>query len=74
MTLGDAPVGAMVKIESIEESPLKQRLMSMGVLPNTKVEILRSALFDDPIAIRVRSYNLAIRRNDAKTVLVSQIN
>ena len=74
MTLGDAPVGAMVKIESIEESPIKQRLMSMGVLPNTKVEILRSALFDDPIAIRVRSYNLAIRRNDAKTVLVSPIN
>lgn len=71
MTLAEAPTGATVIVKSIEESPLKQRLMSMGVIPNTKLEILNSSLFGDPIAIRIRSYNLALRRDDAKTILVN---
>lgn len=71
MTLAEAPTGATVTVKSIEESPLKQRLMSMGVIPNTKLEILNSSLFGDPIAIRIRSYNLALRRDDAKTILVN---
>ena len=72
MTLKDAEVGSTVKVISIEESPLKQRLMSMGIIPNTRVEILRSAPLGDPIAIRLRAYNLALRRDDAEKILVTE--
>ena len=72
MTLKDAKVGSIVKVISIEESPLKQRLMSMGIIPNTKVEILRSAPLGDPIAIRLRAYNLALRRDDAEKIFVTE--
>jgi len=62
-----------LKILQISESPLKQRLMSMGMIPGTKVTVLRSAPMGDPIAIGIRSYNLAIRREDAALISVEQI-
>lgn len=62
-----------LKILQISESPLKQRLMSMGMIPGTKVTVLRSAPMGDPIAIGIRSYNLAVRREDAALITVEQI-
>ncbi len=73
MTVKDAKVGSTVKIVAIEDSPLKQRLMSMGLIPNTRLEILRSAPLGDPIAIRLRAYNLALRRDDAAKIIVTEV-
>jgi len=73
LTLKDTKPGMVVRIDSIGSSELKQRLMTMGLIPGTRVEILNSSLFGDPIAIRLRSYNLAMRRDDAAHVEVSAI-
>ena len=73
MTLKDTDTGMVVRIESIVESKLKNRLMTMGLIPGTRVEILRSAPMGDPIAIRLRSYNLAMRRDDAANIKVSVV-
>ena len=73
MTLKDTTAGMTVRIDALEESPLKQRLMTMGLIPGTKVEILNSAPMGDPIAIRIRSYNLAMRKDDAAYIQVTQI-
>ncbi|MGO5129911.1 FeoA family protein [Mitsuokella jalaludinii] len=73
MTLKDGKTGMTLKIVKIEESELKQRMMTMGLIPGTKVKILRSAPLGDPIAISIRSYNLALRRADAEKVQVQQI-
>ncbi len=62
-----------LKVLQISESPLKQRLMSMGLIPGTKVTVLRSAPMGDPIAIGIRSYNLALRREDAALISVEQV-
>ncbi len=73
MTLRDAKPGMIVKVESIEASELKTRLMSMGMVKGTKVKVLRSAPLGDPIAVSVRSYNMSIRLSDAEKVTVTQI-
>lgn len=73
MTLKDAEIGATVRIDSLEESELKQRLLTMGLIPGTHVKILRTAPFGDPIAIRLRAYNLALRKDDAEKILVSKV-
>jgi len=44
--------------------------MTMGMIPGTKVKVLRSAPWGDPIAVRIRSYNLSMRKADAKSVEV----
>lgn len=74
MTLKDGKTGMTLKILKIDESNLKQRMMTMGLILGTKVKILRSAPLGDPIAIGVRSYNLALRRADAEKVQVQQVN
>ena len=74
MTLKDGKTGMTLKIQQIGHSDLKERLMAMGLTPGTKVKVLRSAPLGDPIAIGVRSYNLALRRDDAAKVQVQQVN
>ena len=73
MTLKDGKTGMKLKVLSVGESELKQRLMTMGVIPGTEIEVLRSAPFGDPMAIRLRAYNLALRRADAEIVEVQQV-
>ena len=74
MTLKDGKTGMTLKIQQIGDSDLKERLMTMGLTPGTKVKVLRSAPLGDPIAIGVRSYNLALRSDDAAKVQVQQVN
>ena len=73
MKLKDTQPGMIVRIDSVGESDLKQRLMTMGLIPGTRVEVLNSAPLGDPIALRLRSYNLAMRRDDAAQIEVSQV-
>lgn len=71
MTLKDGKAGMTVRIERIGDSALKDRLMTMGLIPGEKVRILRSAPFGDPMALGIRSYNLALRLADADSIQVS---
>ena len=73
LKLKDTQPGMIVRIDSVGESDLKQRLMTMGLIPGTRVEVLNSAPLGDPIALRLRSYNLAMRRDDAAQIEVSQV-
>lgn len=73
MTLKEGKTGMNLKIVSLEDSPLKTRLMTMGLIPGTKVTVLRSAPFGDPMALRIRSYNLALRREDAGKITVEAV-
>lgn len=73
MTLRSANFGSTVRIDSVGDSNLKQRLLTMGLIPGTRVEILRSAPLGDPIAIKLRAYNLALRKDDAEKIQVSQV-
>ena len=47
MTLRDGKTGMKFKIAEIGDSALKERLMTMGLIPGTKVQILRSAPLGD---------------------------
>ncbi|MCR5175772.1 MAG: ferrous iron transport protein A [Anaerovibrio sp.] len=73
MTLKDCKEGMSVKVEHIEDFALKERLMTMGIIPGAMVTVLRSAPLGDPIAVGVRSYNLAMRRDDAEKIEVTQV-
>jgi ferrous iron transport protein A len=46
------------------------RLREMGLLPGTKINLLRVAPFGDPIEIKVRGYNLTLRKTEADHILV----
>jgi Fe2+ transport system protein A len=73
MTLKDAKPGMTVRVESLEPSDLKQRLMSLGVIKGTVVKVLRSAPLGDPMAISLRSYSLSLRLADAEKIKVQMV-
>lgn len=58
-------------IVSIEGDPaVARRLMEMGLVPGTSVEIIRRAPLGDPVELRVRRTHLSIRRSEAERVRV----
>lgn len=50
---------------------IRQRLMDMGLMPNTTIHIERIAPAGDPIWIKLHGYQLSLRRNEAATVIVT---
>ena len=48
----------------------RPRLMEMGLLVGTKVELVRFAPMGDPVEIKVRGYNLTLRKHEAEQILV----
>ena len=64
-------LGAPAKVAAINVPPAdKSRLMEMGLLVGTTVELVRFAPLGDPVEIKVRGYNLTLRKHEAELILV----
>jgi ferrous iron transport protein A len=48
----------------------RARLLEMGLLVGTPIELIRFAPFGDPIEIKVRGYHLSLRRHEAEMVMI----
>lgn len=51
-------------------SDVRQRLLEMGLVKGTPIELVRFAPMGDPIEIRIRGYRLSLRRIEAEAVTV----
>lgn len=70
--LTSVAVGQSATVAEIKLPPAaRPRLMEMGLLVGTKVELVRFAPLGDPVEIKVRGYNLTLRKNEAEQILVS---
>jgi ferrous iron transport protein A len=66
------PVGAIATVSEIKVSPEhRPRLMEMGLLVGTSVELVRFAPLGDPVEIKVRGYHLTLRKHEADQIWVS---
>ena len=71
MTLDKAAIGAKVKITKVGgEGELRCRLLDMGLIPGTVVQVQKVAPMGDPIEIHLRGYELTIRKEDAAQIEV----
>jgi ferrous iron transport protein A len=48
----------------------RARLMEMGLLVGTRVELVRYAPLGDPVEIKVRGYHLTLRKHEAEQIRV----
>jgi Fe2+ transport system protein FeoA len=60
--------GRVVKISG--GGSVHQRLMDMGLIAGSEVEMQRVAPLGDPIEIRIRGYNLSLRKEEAAGISV----
>ncbi len=49
---------------------LTQRLSELGFTPGQSVQVVRFAPLGDPMQIRIRGFNIALRRNEARRIVL----
>lgn len=72
--LNQCDIGERVRVQSLMMMGNKsRRLMDMGLLPGTIIEISRVAPFGDPVAIKLRGFEMSFRQQEAKEIIVEQL-
>lgn len=71
MSLKDVKVGDTVRVLKIEgQGALKRRIMDMGITKGVELYLRKTAPLGDPMQIRVRGYEVTIRKADAALITV----
>ncbi len=73
MTLDKLPIGHSGKITAVGgEGALRLRFLDMGLIPHTRVTVIKIAPMGDPIEIRIRGYELTLRMDDAAKIEIEE--
>jgi len=71
LPLTSLAIGSRATVSEIRIPPeSRARIMEMGLLVGTKVELVRFAPLGDPVEIKVRGYHLTLRRHEAEQIQV----
>jgi len=74
MTLADLKPGQNAIVAGFSEfDAMTFRIMQLGVLEDTPLQVVRKAPFSDPIEIRVMDYSLSLRREEADRIQIRDI-
>ena len=60
--------GRIVKVGG--QGEIRRRLLDMGVVNGVTVEVLRVAPLGDPVQIKVKGYDLALRKAEAENIQI----
>ena len=60
-----------IVFDILGETVLARRLLEMGLVPGTRLHVIRRAPLGDPIEIEVRGYLLTLRVLEAENVRVA---
>lgn len=70
-TLKDVKCGETVRVAKLHgEGAVKRRIMDMGITKGVEVFVRKVAPLGDPIEIKVRGYELSLRKADAQMIEV----
>ena len=76
MTLDKLEVGmdAIIKSVDCDEVSLRKHILDMGLTPGTEVTLVKVAPMGDPLELRVRGYELTLRKDDAARIELTDIH
>jgi ferrous iron transport protein A len=73
--LASLEAGATATVSAIHiPAEHRGRLLEMGLLVGTPVELIRFAPLGDPIEIKMRGYHLTLRKHEAEQIWVRRLN
>lgn len=68
-TLKEVKVGGTARVVKLHgEGAIKRRIMDMGITRGVEIYVRKVAPLGDPMELRVRGYELSIRRSDAEMI------
>ena len=72
-SLAALPLGTEAIVRCVNSMrPIARRLMELGLVPGTRVQVTRVAPLGDPLELRLRNYSLSIRRAEALSIEVDE--
>ena len=76
MKLDELEIGKDAIIESVDsgDAVLRQHIFDMGLTPGTEVTMMKYAPMGDPLEIRLRGYELTLRRADAARISLANVH
>ncbi|SFC15554.1 ferrous iron transport protein A [Flexibacter flexilis DSM 6793] len=69
-SIADLKVGQKGRINAFTDAEMSLKLLEMGCLPGSEVSVVGLAPLGSPMCINVSGYNLALRREEAATILI----
>ncbi|MBF8999537.1 MULTISPECIES: FeoA family protein [Vibrio] len=70
--LKSGEVGCVTTLQKLSQDARK-RLMTMGMLPNTNITLVRRAPMGDPLQVEVRGVSIALRVSIADDIEVERV-
>jgi Fe2+ transport system protein FeoA len=72
MKLAEIAIGQVVTVTHVGgDRAFRRRLMELGLVPGTRVQLVGVAPLGDPLQLLVRGCSLSIRRSEAQTLSVT---
>jgi Fe2+ transport system protein FeoA len=72
--LHELPLGAPAIVRSVDcDRLVRRRLFELGLLPGTRLEVIRRAPLGDPLELSLRGYRLSIRAEEARAIGVERV-
>jgi Fe2+ transport system protein FeoA len=73
MTLDQLKIGRAATVTKIfSTNAERRRLLDLGILPGTRIENVMPSPLGDPVAYRIRSAVVALRREQAQLIEVEE--
>ncbi|WP_370572942.1 ferrous iron transport protein A [Methanomethylovorans sp.] len=74
-TLNNLQPGEKARIiKVLAKSTVRRKLMDMGLVPGSEIEVIRTAPLGDPIEFRIKGYSLSIRKQEAVNIVVDKVD
>lgn len=76
ITLDKLQIGKDAYIREIKcsDKSLRSHILNMGLTPGVEVTLIKTAPLGDPLEIRVRGYELTLRKSDAAKIFIKDIH
>lgn len=65
---------AVIKAINCTDKALRRHILDMGLTPGVEVTLIKTAPMGNPLEIRLRGYELTIRKEDASKIVIENIH
>lgn len=68
------PGQTAIVVKLVGNGHIQRRLVDMGVVSNTEIFVCRFAPLGDPMEIKLKGFNLALRKQEAANIVVTLVD
>jgi ferrous iron transport protein A len=61
----------ILKVGSV--GTIRRRMADMGMIRGTAVEVIKVAPLGDPIEVKIKGYNLSLRKDEAASIMIESL-